>query len=662
MKLFRVPLSLENISTPNIKILSSIKGYFGIEISFINNSLQLACLLNSKIVNKIMKSNSKKDLYIYFNIFGFSRIDYEHIELVDYDPLLDIDNTSKNILQLYLDFSETNFFNLPNKRNLIQNSKENLPNKEGNFPINNNFLKSVLTKLSELESNFIFQLYVTSKKSNYFLGGQLLYYYAPEEESNDFKSTFNFLKLFFSDYNINLQKPSWIQRKRGILLKFSKKHYPYKWFEKKHYILNYLLYLPNLKDLKTDLNIEICQRIFSKENLDLKESLPIGYKVIPGLHNPPIMNISFNDLTSHFSCFGLTSQGKSRLMYSLITFIDKTKKNFLVIDPKGEYFEALSGTNKEINYYKIGSLEFPLGLNIFHVPKGLSKEHHIQFLYSLLSSIMGDEVSPQMSRILFKAINYVVDINGNMLSFLNILENPKILNIKGSYLELSGTAIINRLIPLISGPAKNCFSSEDTTVNFFELIKCNSIIDLTNFEIIESTITRKIFVNTFLHYYLHAIRYTNSNLRQAGDITNFIFIEEIQKIAPLVYQGKNSVNSFIGISPWTVRAFGVCLGFIGTDPNVELPIITNTGISIVFYSKSNIENILKMLGISYSEYMKYHQDLKRRKRFLLSIKGEITLLESFNYEIPNGETIKKRYSEISNKHLDNIYAKNNILS
>ena len=65
-----------------------------------------------------------------------------------------------------------------------------------------------------------------------------------------------------------------------------------------------------------------------------------------------------------------------------------------------------------------------------------------------------------------------------------------------------------------------------------------------------------------------------------------------------MFQGKNQVNSFIGLAPWTARAYGVSLGFIGTDLDVESPILTNTGINMIFYSKTNNDKIAKLLGIS----------------------------------------------------------------
>ena len=240
-----------------------------------------------------------------------------------------------------------------------------------------------------------------------------------------------------------------------------------------------------------------------------------------------------------------------------------------------------------------------------------------------------------MNRLLFKAIEYTINSDGGMKEFLIILENPEKLKIKGSYLDMSGNAVINRLLPLIIGPAKNCFLVKKSSIDFTKLNTQNVIIDLSNFELVESTISRKIFVNSLLHYFIHSIKRKNQSIRSLGDISNFIFIEEIQKIAPLTFQGKNEVNSFIGLAPWTVRAYGICMGFIGTDSNVESPIISNTGLNLIFYSKSNIEIKLRLMGISSSDYIKFLEELKERRRFLLCYKGTITLVQAFDFQIPN---------------------------
>ncbi|MFV2015378.1 MAG: helicase HerA domain-containing protein, partial [Candidatus Heimdallarchaeota archaeon] len=412
--------------------------------------------------------------------------------------------------------------------------------------------------LIEINHDFIWQLFFTSKRKNKFYIGSQLSLFIYSKLVNAFsKSIKNNLNNLFSDFYIKLKRPKFPFKKNSILINSIKEHYPYQWYNKPIFIINNYFTLPRATNYLTKLIWEYNTKLDTKNSDTEVRGIPIGYEVVQGLKNPPIVNLSLDDMTSHFSCFGITSQGKSRLMYNMLSLIEKTDKHFLVVDTKGEYLEALSNNLQPIIFYKVGSFEFPLHLNIFMVPPGINRDNHEYFLYSLLSGIMGDDISPQMNRILFKSIKFTVENKGNFQDFLNAIDDPRSLNIKGSYLELSGSGIINRLLPLITGPGKSCFLSKNSNINFFDLINKNVIIDLSQFELIESTIARKVFVNTFLHYFLHSIRFNNAKIRDKGDITNFILIEEIQKIAPIIYQGKNQVNSFIGLAPWTVRAYGV---------------------------------------------------------------------------------------------------------
>lgn len=638
---FRIPINFPIKNRPNLEALENFKGYYGIELVYKEGELQLFLLLQDKFLKKKGSKLNSKEKFIYFNSFGIIKdnlLHSESIELVNYDY---INKNNNKMYLVFLDFSNAS---------LVQ-FKEKLNYNFHEHKIRTNFIESILYLLLDFNNDFIWQIYFTSKKnSEFYIGSQFCIFLDNDFGNAHIKSIENNLGDLFSKYFITIKRPNIPLLQKNKIINSIKEHYPYKWYNKSIYMINHMFLLPDISNkldkLIWGVNNEKDNNIWN--NLNIKDGLPIGYEVIPGLKEPPIVKLSLEDLTSHFSCFGLTSQGKSRLMYNLLSIIDKTNKNFLIIDTKGEYLEALSKNSKKLNYFKIGSLEYPLQLNIFNVPIGVKREDHSFFLNSLLSGIMGDEISPQMNRILHKSIEYTVHTNGNFNDFLNIIENPKLLKIKGSYLELSSAGIVNRLLPLISGPGKNCFLTKHTNIDFFDFINENVIIDLSNFELIESTITRKIFVNTFLHYFLHAIRYKNVDLREKGRISNFILIEEIQKIAPILYQGRNQINSFIGLAPWTVRAYGVCMGFIGTDIEVETPILTNTGISMFFYSKTNIDKISKILGMQHKDYLDLQNKLKKRKRFILSIKGEIKILEAFEFNFPSGEDIKNKLIELSN--------------
>lgn len=643
MSLFRIGLNITDVDIPSLEIISKLKGLYGIECIFINNQAELFLFIEDKHIYKIIRDNAHSQLSLYFKLFGIKKEDYENSEKVNSNYLESKILHFNPILLTYFDLTHLLLVNptVSDKKNQFSG------NKFTSNKFNKNIIEEISKFLQDLDLDFVLQIFCSYKKGQLLVGGQLLIFSKPRENNIVIKSIKDNLDKILLNFKIFLQTKSKFKFINKFYLKNFYNHIPLKVFPRPSNIVNDLLKVPNLvhfNDPKTELNFQPPSLV--SENFN--DSIPIGFKIVPGLKNPPIIRISFEELTSHFCCFGLTSQGKSRLMYNFLSFVEKTDRNFLVIDPKGEYFEALANTKKNLLYYKVGSLEFPLSLNIFSIPEGLNFDSHIQFIYSLLLSIMGDDVTPQMNRWLFKAIEHTTQNFGSMKDFVFLLEHPDILKIKGSYLEMSGNAVLNRILPLIIGPAKNCFYVKDSSINFSILSSNNVIIDLSIFELVESTISRKIFVNTFLHYFIHSIRYTNSSIRNLGDISNFIILEEIQKIAPLTFKGKNEINSFIGLAPWTVRAYGISMGFVGTDPNVETPIITNTGLNIIFYSKSNIENMLKLLGIPYSEYIKFLSELKERRRFLLNYKGDLTLVKSFDFQLPDGSSIKNKYELLIN--------------
>lgn len=647
MTLIRIGRPATDCNANSLESLGKLKGLYGIECVAFDDSVEFFLFIKDKYIRNLVQSDTKNSFSIYLNAFGIKGENFENIELVDNNYVQNNFCTRSSLLKGYYDFTQVQitsmFKNSQDNRNY---SAKNLNYYSNLTTLTNsyNLLSETILYLREINAHFIIQLFYTTNKKEHLVSGQLIVF-KPVSDANS-NLLLQAIRQKIKNLAIKFKTEFNEIPKLNIISNLNKKtffeHKPFKNYPKSGLIINEILKIPDLSFLtKNKADISEDRDLFDSISLD--DGIPIGYKIVSGLKDPSIIKLTYEDLSSHFCCFGITSQGKSRLMYNFLSFIDKTAKHFLVIDPKGEYFEALASSKKPVLYFKVGSLEFPLMVNIFSIPKGLSTEDHIQFIYSLLLSIMGDEVTPQMNRLLFRATEYVIENNGNMKNFLSLLEHPEKLKIKGSYLELSGNAVLNRILPLVIGPAKNCFLTKSASINFFDLINQNVIIDLSSFELVESTISRKVFVNTFLHYFIHAIRFQNTGIRNVGDISNFILLEEIQKIAPLSFQGKNEINSFIGLAPWTVRAYGICMGFIGTDPKVETPIITNTGLSMIFYAKSNVDNLLKLLGVPYKEYTSFLQDIQERRKFLLCYKGKITLLKSFNFPIPDGETIRDRY-------------------
>ena len=388
---------------------------------------------------------------------------------------------------------------------------------------------------------------------------------------------------------------------------------------------------------------------FSEDKINDVGDIPIGFKIDPKWFPKITQYITKSDLASHISCFGLTSQGKSRFIYNLLHQFSKSKIHFLIFDSKGEYMQSFSNNEVNIHYYKIGSKTFNLFLNIFATPYGLEKEDHYNFLYSLFLHIVGESTTPQMLRILYQALRLTVIENGNFKKFINYIENPKLLGIQGAYLELSVAGLMNRIQPLISGISGTCFNVEYSNINYDLLMNKDVIIDLSLFEETENNITRKTLVNVVYYYFINYVRKTRGKIRNPDSIKNVIVVEEAQKLVPVNYNGKNELNTPLGMSTWTARAYGVSMLFVGTDPVVESSVITNTGVTILFYGKYEDYKISRLLNISNEQFSKLVNLLTERQHFLFCNKGEIQLCRSFNYNIPSKESTAYQYLKFIRK-------------
>lgn len=512
------------------------------------------------------------------------------------------------------------------------------------------FLSEVLELLIQLQVDCQLQIFMKELKKSFFtVGGQLVCF----GSSPNLRPSLERIKHNFKQYGVSICLPSKWQRLQSLGLVASREYHPWRWFRVGGNTLADLFTLPSTNEIfrlihPSKVPLKSPEMILENNNPNIcsKIEFPIGHKLLPGLPSPPILELSIDDLTNHFCCFGQTSMGKSRLISQLLTTISIAGKKFLIFDTKGEYLRSLCSLPSSFLYFKIGDDQFPLGFNIFEVPPGLNPDDHCQFLFSLLIGVMGDDVSPQMSRLVHKAVKWVVTSEGQMSEFLSLLSTPSRLGLTGSYLDLSGTAAVNRLLPLSTGPGKKCFFASVTTIDFQELARSNVVVDLGHFELIESTLARKVFVNTFLHFYLHAIQRTTNSVREVGDINNFVIVEEIQKLAPPTFLGKNIVQSYLGTIPWTARAYGVSLGYVGTDPDVEQPILTNSGVMIAFYSKYDRRTMSQLLGITLEEYNNLLPFVSKRRRFVISCKGHTQLGETFETPTPSDGLFERRLAAL----------------
>ncbi|MFX1286084.1 MAG: ATP-binding protein [Promethearchaeota archaeon] len=370
-----------------------------------------------------------------------------------------------------------------------------------------------------------------------------------------------------------------------------------------------------------------------------QRAINLGIPIISGkTSNVPLL-IDGKDLCRHMAVFGMTGEGKSRFIYGLINEFHQKGVKFLIFDPKGEYLSPVRTFCDDFLYLKPGSASFPWGINIFQIPLNdagqplIPVEDHIQFAVSILEHIFDNEdaVSPQMRRMLHLTVIQTVKDQGDFRRFLFYLENPDELGMKGAYLENTATGILNRVEKLFFGNTGRCFTVSKTTFEVANLLDRNAIIDLSAFEAMEDQSGREIFLNVVFQNLYYYVRTFRAPFKEESLPKNVFVLDEIQKLAPAKNFRSKSPESMIGRGPWTLRAYDISMIFIGTEPIIDQPMLTNTGLLTLFFTKFNPFEVSNLLGIPKDEYEQLRQLLKAKqdeRRCIISVNGQISLLKT----------------------------------
>ncbi|MHA2247611.1 MAG: ATP-binding protein [Candidatus Hodarchaeales archaeon] len=375
-----------------------------------------------------------------------------------------------------------------------------------------------------------------------------------------------------------------------------------------------------------------------------QQAINLGIPIISGKTADVPLLVDGKNLNRHMAVFGMTGEGKSRFVYGLIQEFHKKGVKFLIFDPKGEYLPPIQSFCNDFTYLKPGSTTFPWGINIFQVPQNeagdniIPLEDHIQFVVSILEYIFddGDEVSPQMRRLLHLAVIRTVKEQGDFRSFLKWLNTPNKLGMKGAYLENTAVGIINRIEKLFFGNIGRCFTVSRTTFEIANLLDRNVIIDLSAFEAMEDQSGRQIFLNVIFQNLYYFVRTSRDPFKEESLPKNVFILDEIQKLAPVKNFRSKSPESMIGRGPWTLRAYDISMIFIGTEPIIDQPMLTNTGVLTFFFTKFNPFEVANLLGITKHDYEQLRNLLKVKhdeRRCLVSINSRISLLKTNDFNV-----------------------------
>jgi hypothetical protein len=243
-----------------------------------------------------------------------------------------------------------------------------------------------------------------------------------------------------------------------------------------------------------------------------------------------------------------------------------------------------------------------------------------------------------MRRLLHQAVIRTIKDHGDFRTFLSWVNNPKDLNIKGAYLENSAAGIVNRIEKLLFGNTGRCFTVKQTTFEILELLKHNTIIDLSAFETMEDQKGRRVLLDIIFQYLYYFIRSSRVPFKEGEFPKNVFILDEIQKLNPVTTYRRTNSMSMIGRGPWTLRAYDVSMIFVGTDPVVDQPMLTNSGVKSIFFTNFDSYQIANLLGISKHDYEQLRGLLKVKqdeRRCIISLNGQAFLIKTndFNFDI-----------------------------
>ena len=406
-------------------------------------------------------------------------------------------------------------------------------------------------------------------------------------------------------------------------------------------------------------------------HINTDDSIRIGIPIQSGKTADSPMVLSGKELARHMAVFGMTGEGKSRFIFNLIREFHRNKVKFLIIDPKGEYIHPVHAFCQDFIYIKPGSESFPWGINIFEVPMDpqgeplISPEDHIQFVVSLLENVVDESnsLSPQMRRLIQLATIQTIKEKGDFKLFLQWLDKPNALGLKGAYLENTSAGTINRITKLLFGNTGRCFTVSSTSLDLSQFLSHNVILDLSAFEAMEDIHGRQLLLEVIFQYLYYYIRKFRPPFKEEKLPQNVIILDEINKLLPAPTFRQSTPKSIIGRGPWTLRAYDVSMVFIGTDPIIDLPMLTNAGVFAMFYSKFDPYKIANLLGLSKDTYDQLIPLLKAKpdeRRCILSVNRNVTLIKTDQFELDPStsslfELLKDKPAQI---HLRERYALN----
>ncbi|MHA1207513.1 MAG: hypothetical protein ACTSSO_08100, partial [Candidatus Hodarchaeales archaeon] len=167
------------------------------------------------------------------------------------------------------------------------------------------------------------------------------------------------------------------------------------------------------------------------------------------------------------------------------------------------------------------------------------------------------------------------------------------------------------------------------------MLQKNVILDLSAFEAMEDLSGRHMLLEIIFQYLFYFIRKFRPPFKEEKLPQNVFVLDEINKLIPTQNTRYSSPKSIIARGPWTLRSYDVSMIFVGTDPIIDLHMLTNAGILTMFFSKFDPYKVANLLGVSQAEYLQLKSLLKAKndeRRCMISVNKNIMVLKTDDFE------------------------------
>lgn len=331
--------------------------------------------------------------------------------------------------------------------------------------------------------------------------------------------------------------------------------------------LSDIYHFPFTKTTKT----EDLQKQFSKElptPLSLKKGnkLDVVFAQNTYGNSKTLIGLTEDERRRHMYILGATGTGKSTMLLSMINSDIQNGKGLAVVDPHGDLIEQIlhlipEEQIKDVVYFNPDDIEYPMGINLLELSKGLSdedsmreREYITESIISLFHKIYTEKYSgPRMEYILRNTIHTAFLVEGATLFTVykllintpfrkSVVKNVTDENLKdfwkyefakaGDFQKVKMISPITNKIGrfLFSPTAKRILEQEKSTINFEQIMNEGKILlcNLSKGKLGEDT--SKVFgVVVMAKLQLAALK--RARMKQEDRKDFYLYVDEFQNFA-----------------------------------------------------------------------------------------------------------------------------------